>query len=236
MRIKHVTESFSLDRVVPFFQPIMDIKHDAVWRYECLARLVTLDEQTFLPSDFLYLVERQQSVELLTETIFNRSAEYFRNQNIAWNINISLQDMLSPKLGNFLKDYLGNYPNPSRVSLELVASAVFSHPEEFKALLQVCGALNIGVFIDHFGATTDNISGILDLPVNGIKVAGSLINQLVAQEQTRDFVAHLANLADEKGIAVIAEHVEQQETLNLIKKMGIKYAQGFYFSHPQASA
>jgi EAL domain-containing protein (putative c-di-GMP-specific phosphodiesterase class I) len=236
MRIKQVTESFSLDRVVPFFQPIMDIENNAVWRYECLARLVTLDEQTFLPSDFLYLVESQQSVELLTETIFNRSAEYFRNINVAWNINISLQDMLSPQLGKFLRDYLSNYPNPRRVSLELIASAVFSHPKEFKALLVTCRELNIGMFIDHFGATTDNIKGVLDLPVNGIKVAGSLINKLVNNKQSRDFVDHLTEQAGQKGIVVIAEHVEQQETLDILKKMGIRYAQGFYFSHPQANA
>ena len=51
MPIKEITESFSLDRIVPFFQPIMDLEGERVWRYECLARLIGEHQDTFLPND-----------------------------------------------------------------------------------------------------------------------------------------------------------------------------------------
>ena len=44
MQVTEVTDSFNLDNVVPFFQPIMDLQNDAVWSYECLARLLTIDQ------------------------------------------------------------------------------------------------------------------------------------------------------------------------------------------------
>ena len=57
MPIKEITEHFTLDRIVPFFQPIMDLQAGCVWRYECLARLISEQEDTFLPNEFLHLVE-----------------------------------------------------------------------------------------------------------------------------------------------------------------------------------
>ena len=103
MQVTEVTESFNLNNVVPFFQPIMDLKNNSVWSYECLARLLTLDQNRFLPTEFLFLVERQQSVALLTQTLLSRSAIYFRDINMAWNINLSLADMTDLGTLNFLQ-------------------------------------------------------------------------------------------------------------------------------------
>lgn len=234
MHIQEVTEQFSLDRVVPYFQPIMDLQQDAVWRYECLARLVTPGEQTFLPSDFLHLVERQQSVSQLTETIFHRSAEYFRNSNVSWNINISLQDMLNPSLPKMLAEYLKNYADPRRICLELTASTALNNIEQFKAFVSCCEQQNIGIFIDHFGAVPGNINTLLELPICGIKVAGTLISQLTNNQETADFVNHLTHQAANNDVFVIAEHIEDKATLDVVKELSIKFAQGFYFCQPLA--
>lgn len=234
MHIQEVTEQFSLDRVVPYFQPIMDLQHNSVWRYECLARLVTPEEQTFLPSDFLHLVERQQSVAQLTETIFHRSAEYFRNINVAWNINISQQDIVNPDLPYMLAEYLKNYNDKRRICLELTAATALNNIEQFKSFLSLCEKVDVGVFIDHFGAAPGNINTLLDLPICGIKVAGSLITQLTDNQETADFVEHLTQKADNNDIVVIAEHIEDKGTLDVVSDLSIKFAQGFYFCQPQA--
>tara|TARA_B110000908_G_C10238611_1_gene444816 strand:- start:876 stop:1154 length:279 start_codon:yes stop_codon:yes gene_type:complete len=82
MQVTEVTDSFSLDNVVPFFQPIIDLKNDVVRSYKCLAQLLTLFQNRFLPRVFLFLVEKQQSVAQLTQAVFSRSASYFRD--IKW--------------------------------------------------------------------------------------------------------------------------------------------------------
>lgn len=235
MHIQEVTEHFSLDRVVPFFQPIIDLSHDAVWRYECLARLVTPSEQTFLPSDFLYLAERQQSVEKLTENMFHQSAEYFKHLNMAWNINISQQDMLNSSLIDMLEEHLKFYPNPKRVCLELTELTAISHLAEFEKFVENCDRIGIGIFVDHFGAAPGNINSLLNLPIIGIKIAGSLISQLTEHQESADFVEHLTRTASSKDICVIAEHIEDKGTLDIVKDLSIQYAQGFYFCQPLAT-
>ena len=236
MHLQEAVEQFDIERVVPFFQPIMDLSHDTVWRFECLARLVTPCEQTFLPSDFLHLVERHHSTEQLTAIILNRSAEYFRNINAAWSINICKQDMLADDLLILLADYLVNYPNPNRISLEITASAVLENLQQFEQFANRCQAMNFGIYIDHFGAAPGNIKRILSLPINGIKIAGKLITQLVENQQTYDFVEYLTQQASKNSIAVVAVHVEDKATTELIKDLGIRYAQGFYFKPPKAEA
>ncbi|GAC16638.1 EAL domain-containing protein [Aliiglaciecola lipolytica] len=233
MHITEVTDHFNLDRIVPFFQPIMDVSHERVWRFECLARLVTPCEQTFLPSEFLHLVERPQSVALLTETILNRSAHYFRNLNVAWNINISQQDMLNPGLFEILAEAMHDYPNPNRLGLELTAAVVLENIEKFQTFANECQRLNIAIYIDHFGATPSNINSILNLPINGIKIAGELISQLMENQQTCDFVKHFTQLATDKKITVVAVHVEDRATLIKLTDLGIRYAQGYYYSEPK---
>ncbi len=233
MHLQEAVEHFDIDRVVPFFQPIMDLSHDTVWRFECLARLVTPCEQTFLPSEFLHLVEQQHSSEKLTATILMRSAEYFRNINAAWNINIGKEDMMTEDLLNLLADFLEDYPNPKRVSLELTAAVVLENQEKFESFAQRCQKLNIGIYIDHFGAAPGNINRILNLPIKGIKIAGKLITQLMENQQTFEFVEHLTQQATLRDIAVVAVHVEDKATADKVKDLGIRYAQGFYFKHPK---
>ena len=236
MTTQHLNETFSLEHVVPYFQPIVDITNDRVWCYECLARLVTPGEYIFLPNQFLHLVEREQSVERFTETIFTRSAEYFRDINVAWNINISEADMTSPALIKMLTHYLEDYPNPQRISVELTAQSALAHLNEFKAFSKTCADIGVGVFIDHFGSISKDDRVLLETPVTGIKVAGSLIASLDDDQDVRHFVQTLIDTGKKQRITVVAEHIEDEQTLDLVKGVGFQFAQGFYFSTPKAEA
>ncbi|GGD59202.1 EAL domain-containing protein [Lacimicrobium alkaliphilum] len=234
MHIKQIMGSFDIERIVPYFQPIMDLQHHAVNSYECLARLVTEDEQTFLPSEFLCLVEREHCFGELTQRVFHASAEYFRNNNIGWSINISQQDIVEPRLSKFLSEFVQDYPSPRRVTLELMAATAFQYRDEFKSFLDICKALGIKLFVDHFGAINSNILSLLDLPVDGIKVDGHLIKQMTRSQEALDFVGHVNQLSQQRNIIVIAEHVEDKDCLDAVQSLGIRYGQGFYFSKPQA--
>jgi EAL domain-containing protein (putative c-di-GMP-specific phosphodiesterase class I) len=54
MQTTEVTDRFNLDNAVPFFQPIMDLKNNVVWSHECLARLLSFDQNSYLPTEFLF--------------------------------------------------------------------------------------------------------------------------------------------------------------------------------------
>lgn len=234
MQIKQVTESFTLARIVPYFQPIMDIQHNSVWRYECLARLVNENEQTFIPSEFLYLVERDNQVELLAETVFQQSAQYFRNINLAWNINISENDLHNPKLLGFFATILEQYPRPQRVALELTARAAIQQLDILPSFIEQCHKLGLSMFIDRCDLPLEQSKALLQLAIKGIKLAGSLVNKLATEETSQDYVQQLATLAKQRRVVLVAEHIEQLATLEAVQSLGVRYGQGYYFSRPAA--
>jgi EAL domain-containing protein (putative c-di-GMP-specific phosphodiesterase class I) len=234
MQVTEVTDSFSLDNVVPFFQPIMDLSNNVVWSYECLARLLTLNQNSYLPTEFLFLVERQQSVAQLTQTVFSRSANYFRDINMAWNINLSLSDMTDANTLRFLQSQLADYPNPKRISIEITAQNALVESAKFSQFSEVCDDLGINIVIDNFDQQECDLQAILTLPISAIKVSATLFDQMASDATTENMVRELLCSAASNKIVVIAERIERQATLEVVKQLGIKYAQGFYFSQPKA--
>ncbi len=233
MPIREVTENFSIESIVPYFQPIVDLQNVRVWRYECLARLVTPSDKTFLPSEFLYLIERNNHVHQLTETMFTQSAKYFKNVNIPWNINLDASDLDCEELTNTLIMHLANYPNPSRVSVEVSASTALKYPDRLKAFIEKSMHSGLGVFIDNVGKSPGNIKTLMSLPVRGIKLAGGLIRQFDTQPEVKEFLLNICELAQQRSISLVAEHVEDEETLDKVKQLPIRYAQGYVFSKPE---
>jgi len=234
MQVTEVKDSFKLDNVVPYFQPIMDLNNNAVWSYECLARLLNLQQSRYLPTEFLFLVARQQSLAQLTQTVFSRSASYFRNINMAWNINLSLSDMTDSETLKFLQSQLTDYPNPKRISIEITAQNALVESAKFSQFSEVCNSLGINIVIDNFDQQECDLQAILSLPISAIKVSARLFDQMASDKTTEDFVRGLLSSAASNKIVVIAERIERQDTLEVVKQLGVKYAQGFYFSQPKA--
>ncbi|GAC32437.1 EAL domain-containing protein [Paraglaciecola polaris] len=236
MKVSQVTESFNLDNVVPFFQPIMDLSNNQVWRYECLARLITFGERPFIPSEFLYLVDRQESQSQLTETIFNRSAQYFRERDIPWNINVSLADMQDESIHRFLSDQVQNYPNPRRVALEVTAQNVLADTETFDVFSHLCKKLRLSLFVDNVELEQDSIERLLALPISALKMSGPMLASLAQDRLAQSIVKTLSEQGERKNIALVAQHLESEEQLALLKQLNVRYAQGFFFSQPKAQA
>lgn len=234
MQIKEVSDKFSLDRVVPYFQPIIDLSHNSVWRYECLARLVTDDQNIFLPSDFLYLVQRNNWIDQLTEVILQQSASYFRNLNTGWNINIDMQDIQSAELMRHISHIASECSDPSRIGVELSAAQAIADMNAAERLAQHCSELGICLFIDQCHQPAAQLTELLNLPLHGLKLSAARFRDLTGDEGTGAPLNGLLEAAEARQIMLIAEHIEDETTLLAIKQCGIGYAQGYYFSHPSA--
>lgn len=235
MPIREVTDTFNLDDIVPYFQPIVDLGNQRVWRYECLARLITQNDKTFLPSEFLYLLERNNHVHQLTETMFCQSARYFEDVNIPWNINLSASDLANEALTKKLIAHLANYPNANRVSVEVSASTALNNQSQLRTFIDRSLHSGLGVFIDNLGASPGNVKNLLSLPIRGVKLAGGLIRHYDAQSEVREFVDHVLEMTYERSISVVAEHIENEEILDIVRQLPIRYAQGYVFSLPKAA-
>lgn len=235
MRHQQVADTqLDLTRIVPFFQPIIDLHQQSVWRYECLARLIT-PEQMCMPSDFLKLLARESDSQALAESMFCQCAKYFHNLDMAWNINLSSNDLFNQVLSEKLVTLLREYPHPSRVSVEVSAETATRNVQALQAFTEHSLQGGIGLFIDNVGARPVNIKLLFTLPLRGIKLAGSLLEQVTHSVEARDFVTQICEYANERSVSIVAEQIESENALAIAKAFDIRYVQGFLFAKPSAS-
>ncbi|SFD02287.1 EAL domain-containing protein [Pseudoalteromonas denitrificans] len=230
---KDIREAFSEHMVLPYFQPIIEVATGKVVQYECLARIRYKDGTILEPREFLTVVNRSRMDGLLTRTMFKQCAEMFRKTNIKWSINLTAQDMLDPSLAEFLEGELKRYPTPSNITFELLETEALANFSEIKAFISMARAQGVKIVIDDFGTGYSNISNILKLEVDGIKLDGSLIKQLTSDQDIYLFIKHIASFSEQVNLQLIAEFVESKLVLDMLEEIGVKFVQGYYFSEPE---
>ncbi len=233
MPIREITDPFRLEDIVPYFQPIVDLRTDRVWRYECLARLVPEPEKVYLPNEFLYLVERHNYVQQLTETMFAQCSAFFANKNLSWNINLDMADLHNPALIEFFTQHIASQCDPSRICVEVSAQSAIHDLPQMSEFIDKIMPLGINVFVDNVGRVPGNIKRLLGLPLKGIKLDGGLLRHYHTTPAVREYISYGCEQANACGIAVVAEQVEDLEILEIVHHLPIDYAQGFVFSSPK---
>jgi EAL domain-containing protein (putative c-di-GMP-specific phosphodiesterase class I) len=219
MQVIEIKYSFNLDNIMLFLQPIMDLSNNAVWSYECLARLLTLDHNRYLPTKFLFLFEKQQSVAQLTQTVSSRSASYLRDINMAWNINLSLSDMTDSGTHKLLQYQFSDYPSPRRISIEITAQNILSESAKFRRFAEICHTLGINILIDEFDQRESDLQAIRTLPIPAIIVSATLFDPMGNDVTTENFIKGLISSAVNNKIVMVAEIIDRQEVLEMVKQL-----------------
>jgi EAL domain-containing protein (putative c-di-GMP-specific phosphodiesterase class I) len=223
-------DNIHVENIVPYFQPITDIKHNVVWGYECLARLIDQGQKVWLPSDFLYLLKRDTCFGDLTRKIFHSSAQYFRNVQVNWSINITERDVLNSQTIGFLEHYLAEYPNSHRVMLEISANTLLNYSVQCKAFLLLGKMLDLQILIDRFDDPLAQLPRVLDFPIDGVKID----SKRLLDEESEEAFAQIQEKARKNHIAVIAEQIENVDILKRVNTLDIQYGQGFFIRYPQS--
>lgn len=229
---KEVREAFDNNRVVAYFQPVYDYSCGIIIQYECLARMITSHGEILLPDSFLDVVNRSRMDGTLTRTMLTQCFERFRRTSLCWSINITAHDMLDPSLTEYLEQELNRYPQPSNITLELLETEAIANFSEVKAFIALVKQRGVKVIIDDFGTGYSNISNVLKLDVDGIKLDGSLITQIIHDTDIYLYIEHIASFAKQLNLKLIAECVENKPTINTLLKANVHLMQGNYFAPP----
>lgn len=228
---KDVREAFKNGQVEAHFQPILTIDGNETLMYEGLAR-IKINDALYEPDYFLSVVNRSRMDGQLTRMVFLDCVKRFRQTNLCWSMNLTAQDMLDPSLAQFLDDELKRYPTPHHISFELIETEAIANLTEIKGFVEMVRRHGAKVFIDDFGTGYSNISNILKLEVDGLKIDRSLVSQITKDDEVYLFIQHIANFAKEVNLTLIAEGVENKLVADKLAKAGIKYVQGFYYAKP----
>lgn len=230
MQAKAVIETFSIEQVVPYFQPIFDLNNHKVVRYECLSRLLTADDIIHLPSEFLFILNRAQSTALLTQRIIELSSAYCKPRDMRWNVNMFKTDLKDAQLMAWIQSFVSQFKAKS-MGVELNYDSVKEHPHLLHKLIEKMP--NVHITIDDVYDNDDALLALLACGVHAIKLRGGLVTQFARSGSGEDLINSIMNCCNTASCDLIAEHIEDDSTLEAVRSLGIKFGQGFFLSKPQ---
>ena len=238
-----IKEAIASNRIVPFFQGIVENKfadsfqsnhyaQTAPTKYECLIRLIGTDGKAISPCFFLEVAKKAKLYSHLTRIMIEKSFEVFQENSYEFSINLSVDDILDPKTVQFIFEKLENQEIAKRVIFEILESEGFENFEEVQEFIQQIKLRGGRIAIDDFGSGYSNFAYILHLQVDFLKIDASLIKNINTDTNSRIIVETIVAFAQKLGIKTIAEFVHSKEVYEIVKEIGIDYSQGYYFHEP----
>jgi len=230
-----VRKAIADDRLTLYFQPIFDIKNNKVAYYEALVRLVETDGRIIGPNTFIPALEAAGEMHLLDRWIIklaiNKLKEHPELIHIA--INLSAQafkdDNLVPTILENLKE---SGVNPKRITFELTESASLFNLHITQRVISELHKLGCSFSVDDFGSGFSSFSYLKDLPADYIKLDGSFIQNLHRDKIDQTLVKSMIQVIQALGKKAVAEYVENEAILDILKTMGIDFVQGYHIGHP----
>jgi len=221
------------NRIVPYFQPIVDTFTKEIHKYEVLARIVHEDGKVESIFPYLQIAKENKLYRDVTKIILNKTYEKISKNNINFSINISVEDIFDMQIMKQMYHlYIKNKSLSKRVTFEILESEAVSDYQKISAFLRRVKYFGASIAIDDFGSGYSNFEHLINMKADYIKIDGSLIRQLETNNTAYKVVEVITDFARAMNIKTVAEYVENEKIYEKVKKLGINYSQGYYFYRP----
>lgn len=226
------------ERIMPAYQPIFDLRTGKFVAEEALARLITPDEQLMIAGNFIDAASQLQLTPRIDATVMRcallRLAR--RSQHggrAATFVNVSGGLLNHPGLIKQLATSLSELPAGAAAKhrglvLEMTERELFGEPHTARALLAPLIDAGAALALDDFGSGYSSLHYLADLPISYIKIDGRLVRRL-HESRIRAIIRGIQRTASDLGLTTLAEYVEHERQANVLREIGVDWAQGHYF-------
>jgi diguanylate cyclase (GGDEF)-like protein len=225
------------DELDVYFQPKMTLRDRRLVGVECLARWEHPAHGSVAPADFVAVAEHTGQLGRLTEKVIReglrRSREWSAEEPLPVSVNLSARTLADPGFPRQVHDLLVEYGvPPERLTFEINESGVLDGTERPLPGLRRLRDLGVRLSVDDFGTGYSSLSFLRRLPVHEVKVDRTFVQGMATDPGDLAIVNAVVTLAQQFGLAVVAEGVESELTLELLLDIGCQMGQGFLFSRP----
>jgi diguanylate cyclase (GGDEF)-like protein len=221
-----------------WYQPKAELATGAVHGVEALVRWRHAERGLVMPDDFIPVAEQTGLIDALTDWVLDEALR----QHLAWRahglqigvaINVSTRSLHRETFERDVREALRRYEvDPSWLTLEITESAVLEDPEGAGVRLRTLRAIGVRVSVDDFGTGYSSLANLKSLPVDEVKIDKSFVRHLADEGDDAAIVQAVVQLVHRLGLAVVAEGVEDEASLALLRDMGCDSAQGYLLSRP----
>lgn len=223
------------------YQPIVELATGLIRGFEALVRWQHPERGMVSPGEFIPVAEETRLIIPIGEWVLREACrqivrwqERFSASEPLWmSVNLSIKQFTQPSLpeqvGNILRE---TNLDPRSLKLEITESLMMENIETAIDMLKRLRALGIELSIDDFGTGYSSLSYLHRFPLSTLKIDRSFVSNMDEGNENTEIVRTVVTLARSLGMQVVAEGVETEEQLALLRTLGCEYGQGYLFSRP----
>jgi EAL domain-containing protein (putative c-di-GMP-specific phosphodiesterase class I) len=230
-----ILEALSQRRIVPYFQPIMNMKDMKIEAYEVLTRIV-INDRVIPAAEFIETAESMGAIGKIDYQLMELAFSKVKSSKYQGKLFLNLSpkalvlNEFMPTVRKLLQDY---NIEPSQMVFEITERDTVKGLNIIEKNIQNLKGEGFRFAIDDFGAGYSSFQYIRNFSIDFIKVDGEFIRNMNGTSTVeKAIVTSIASLSEKLGIKTIAEYVETEDILNHVGSAGIDYAQGYYIKRP----
>jgi diguanylate cyclase (GGDEF)-like protein len=233
--LRHALER---EELVLHYQPKIDLNTGRIYGVEALIRWNHPEHGLIYPDQFIIHAERCGLISPITNWVIQTALDQCQDWNkqgidLSVAVNISAPAFQNPNLVDHLHEVLkqnGSCIMAGRFEIEITENILMADIEHGSRVVKQISDLGATVSIDDFGTGYSSLAYLKKLPINSIKVDKSFVLNMADDENDAIIVRSTIDLAHNLGHNVVAEGVENRQTLDMLKELGCDNAQGYYMS------
>ena len=230
------------NELVVFYQPLIDLETNKLLGMEALLRWKHPEKGMISPGDFIPLAEETGLIEPIGEWVLRAAC----TQNKEWqdagyppvkvSVNMSARQFNKKNITELIGGILQETGlSPEYLGIEITESVIMQDVKSTIAKLKKMHKMGITLSIDDFGTGYSSLSYLKLFPIDNLKIDQSFVFNITSDSTDAAIAASVILLAHSMNLKVVAEGVETEEQLEVLRQQGCDYVQGFLFSRPLPS-
>jgi PAS domain S-box-containing protein len=227
-----IRDALDEDRLVLHAQPIVDLMTGETVQHELLLRMRGEDGEIIGPGEFLPAAERYGLISEIDRWVI-RQAVQIASEGVPTEFNLSGRSIGDPDILRELATAVQESGvDPSLLVVEVTETAFIGQTEAGRAFAERVRELGCRLALDDFGTGFSSLSYLKHLPADHLKIDIDFVRELTTSDRDARVVRGIVALAREFSQTTIAEGVEDEATLVMLREMGVDQAQGYLFGRP----
>lgn len=236
--IHDLREALDSDQMLVYMQPQLDIHQNKVIAAEALVRWQHPTKGMIFPDQFIPLAEKAGLIQGLTRCVIRESLRQLKALHdlghfISVSVNISAKDISEDGLTTFIIEALEDVNMPQHyLTLELTETDVVVNVDLAKDMIAQWNSMNLCTSLDDFGTGYSSLFQLKEYPMRELKIDRSFVMDLEKNESLIAIVRSVIEMGHNLGMHIVAEGVENQAILGILKELNCDVIQGYMLSRP----